>query len=112
MCTPQNLWELACQRWRWHIQRLYRLSRRFRGQARSHRGLCRSTALCTPQNLWELACQRWRWHIQRLYQLSRRFRGQARSHRGLCRSAIGARHKTRGSWLASDGVGTSNVFID
>ncbi|NTZ97976.1 hypothetical protein FCH79_22245 [Pseudomonas koreensis] len=35
--TPQKRWELACQRWRRHIQPLHDLTHRFREQARSHK---------------------------------------------------------------------------
>ncbi|QAY88965.1 hypothetical protein CUN63_02940 [Pseudomonas sp. ACM7] len=36
--AAQNLWELACSRWRLNFQQICRLSHSYREQARSHRG--------------------------------------------------------------------------
>ncbi|MBD0704779.1 hypothetical protein CF597_17410 [Pseudomonas sp. PSB1] len=36
---PKSVWERACSRWRQHSQHHRQLTRRFREQASSHRGL-------------------------------------------------------------------------
>ena len=79
-----QMWELACLRLRWISWHFWRLTRRHRGQARSHRRL-EACLFFEPGaiQMWELACLRKRWFGWYFWRLAHRHRGQARSHRGL-----------------------------
>jgi hypothetical protein len=88
-------WERACPRRRTVSQQIHRLTHRFRGQARSHRGpgvdcgisfdaVAEIARVCRLHRLqrWERACPRRRTVSQQTHRLTHRFRGQARAHRG------------------------------
>ncbi|EJM04220.1 hypothetical protein PMI19_02283 [Pseudomonas sp. GM16] len=100
--TPQNLWELACQRldqsshpnMRWN-QNLQRTTKPVGAGLPAIRPeqpppICAGTKISnTPQNLWELACQRL---------------GQSSHPQYALEPKYPTHHKTCGSWLASDGA--------
>ncbi len=82
--TTDQMWELACLRWRWVSRQKCWLGWRYRGQARSHRDLTGAENFGpTTDQMWELACLRWRWVSRQKCWLGWRYRGQARSHRDL-----------------------------
>ncbi|PTT28371.1 hypothetical protein DBR18_16880 [Pseudomonas sp. HMWF021] len=104
---------MACPRRRRHLQYLHCLTHRFREQARSHRLRVVHSPYAHPRLLWErgLPAKAWAPSISSstdppLSRASSLPQVTCRSQ-PLCPPSI-----TVGAWLAREGVGTFNIFID
>ncbi|TNB95061.1 hypothetical protein FHG55_13925 [Pseudomonas jessenii] len=76
-----QVWEWACSRRGRRIQHRWRLTCRFREQARSHWGSSVNEGFAAGRDQgWEWACSRRGRRIQHQCRLSGRLREQARSH--------------------------------
>jgi len=107
--TPQNLWELACSRWRPTSQHLCWLIHRYREQARSHSVLC---IVCF--HLCEKNCPKFSRHTAPVGSTTAAQPSGSKlpRHKGLVTaSESGIHRRTCGSEPARDGARPVNISV-